>query len=464
MHSHLDPLTAQPGAAATHRTTRTKTQRRTAAVPSAAERGDLATIKAMLGAGDDGAALSERWLSAKRPELVGLRETSAQLRTGGEDAKARKVTTATQRLAHEIEAVEAALLPEFDRAAAASAANAARSPALHCAVSAGHEAIVEALLEAGAPIRSRNRAKRTALHLAAVHNTAAPLMARLLATPDAPVNAGDTVGSTPLHYSAGRDDAGQVVALIAAGAKVDLKNKQLCTPLHVAAAKGAASAAEALLAASASVDAIDASCRTPLHVRAYCRLPASRPASPASPRHHAVFLFIRPRFSLSLLLTMLQVAARDGRSAMVALLLKAGADRTLLDRNGASFATHAQPHVIEDIYGPDGVLSGAPRPGDIVGPKQLTKRQIETAEYAAAEHMAKIGAQAAANWGGGMFAWPQKLASRPGPLRDRQVATWMAALAQVFFLLFLLFAGASFLLMEMGGPGNATKTASSEEI
>lgn len=161
----------------------------------------------------------------------------------------------------------------------------------------------------------------------------------------------------------------------------------------------------------------------------------------------------------------LQVAARDGRGAMVALLLKAGADRTLLDRNGASFAKYAQPHVIEEIYGPEGVLSAAPRPEDTVGPKQLTKREIEKAEYAAAEHMAKIGAKAADDWGRrSFFVWPEKLASRPGPLRDRQVAVWMAAAAQAFFVLFFLFAGASFMLMEMGGPGNATRTASSEEI
>ena len=273
-----------PGAAATHRTTRTKSARRTAAVALAAERGDLETITAMVGAD---AALSERWLGARRPELANLRENSAQLRMDGEDDKARKVTTGAQRLAHEIEAVEAALLPEFDRAAAASAANAARSPALHCAVSAGHEAIVEALLEAGAPIRSRNRAKRTALHIAALKNTAAPLMARLLAAADAPCNAGDTVGSTPLHYAAGRDDAGQIAALVAAGAKVDLANKQLCTPLHIAAAKGATTAAESLLAASASVDAIDASCRTPLHVRVCCCRPARLPAPLPLPRQPA---------------------------------------------------------------------------------------------------------------------------------------------------------------------------------
>jgi hypothetical protein len=155
---------------------------------------------------------------------------------------------------------------------------------------------------------------------------------------------------------------------------------------------------------------------------------------------------------------------------MVALLLKAGADRTILDRNGASFASHAQPHVIEDIYGPDGVLAGAPRPGDTVGPKEMTKKQIQQAEYAAAEHMAKIGEAAAADWSSGGVLWwlaggrLPKLSSRPGPLRDRQIASWMFAAAQAFGLLFLLFAGVSFVLVELGGPGNATETASMVEI
>ena len=153
---------------------------------------------------------------------------------------------------------------------------------------------------------------------------------------------------------------------------------------------------------------------------------------------------------------------------MVALLLKAGADRDLLDRNGATFAAQAQEQVIEYIYGPDGVLAGTPRPVTRASKKQLTKQQVQEAEYAAAEHMAKIGEAAAASWPGGLRGWlggrPQKLASRPGPLRDRQVATWMAAVAQAFGMLFLLFAGASFLLVELGGPGNATETASSVEM
>lgn len=167
------------------------------------------------------------------------------------------------------------------------------------------------------------------------------------------------------------------------------------------------------------------------------------------------------------MLTVSQLAARDGRSAVVSLLLKAGADRTLLDRNGASFAMLAQPQVIEYIYGPNGVLAGTPRPSTRVR-KQLSKQQVQEAEYAAAEHMAKIGEAAAASWSGGLRGWlggrPQKLTARPGPLRDRQVATWMMAVAQAFGMLFLLFAGASFMLVELGGPGNATETASSVEI
>ena len=163
-----------------------------------------------------------------------------------------------------------------------------------------------------------------------------------------------------------------------------------------------------------------------------------------------------------------QLAARDGRSEMVALLLKAGADRTILDRNGASFATHAQPHVIEDIYGPTGVLAGTPRPTKCRSVKKLSKQQVQEAEYAAAEHMAKVGEAAAASWSGGLRGWlggrPLKLSSRPGPLRDKQIATWMMAVAQAFGMLFVLFAGASFLLVELGGPGNGTETASSVEI
>ena len=178
-------------------------------------------------------------------------------------------------------------------------------------------------------------------------------------------------------------------------------------------------------------------------------------------------LLLSPKMLTEVACPISQLAARDGRSEMVTLLLKAGADHTILDRNGASFATHAQSHVIEDIYGPDGILAGTPRPSTR-GSKTLSKQQVQEAEYAAAAHMAKIGEEAAASWPGGLRGWlggrPQKLTARPGPLRDRQVATWMMAVAQAFGMLFLLFAGASFLLVELGGPGNATETASSVDI
>jgi hypothetical protein len=246
----------------TRRTMRTKSQRRSAAVALAAERGDLNAVKAMLG---DKAA-SQAWLADARPKLDELRERVAQQRQDG-DSPRGKVASEAQRLAHEVAAAEAAQTEGFNRAEAAASCTTARQPALHCAVAAGHEAIVAALLEAGAPIHARNRAKRTALHLAAIHSTAAPLMTQLLQVPDAPYNAGDTVGSAPLHYAAGRDDGAQIKALVAAGAVVDLKNKQLCTPLHSAAVKGAVSAAKALLDASADIDAVDGAYRSALHVR-----------------------------------------------------------------------------------------------------------------------------------------------------------------------------------------------------
>lgn len=248
----------------TRRTTRTKSQRRSSAVALAAERGDLDAVRAMLGEG------SQQWLAAARPKLDRLREQLRNLgdgSQGGANANSRKLATQAQRLSHEVEAAEAAQAADFNRADAAGSSTAARQPALHCAVAAGHAAIMTTLLRAGAPIRARNRAKRTALHLAAIHSMAAPLMTELLQVPDAPCNAADTVGSAPLHYAAGRDDAAQVDALIAAGATVDFKNKQLCTPLHIAAANGADSAAKALLDASADINAVDGAYRTALHVR-----------------------------------------------------------------------------------------------------------------------------------------------------------------------------------------------------
>ena len=383
---------------------RAKKKPRSGAVALAAERGDLETMRVLLRLEASGTA--ERWLVAKRAELAGLREQAEAKRGAGDAAEGKRLASQAQRLAQDVEAAEAAAAADFDAAAAAASCNAARQPALHCAVAAGHEAVVAALLEAGALITARNRAKRTALHLAAQSSSCAPsLIEMLLACPGVPCNAMDSVGSSALHYAAGRNNAALVQQLVAAGARVDLANKQLNTSLHVAAAAGAADAAEALLAASANINALDSSRRTPLHL-----------------------------------------AARDGRSATVELLLQAGADRSLLDRTGASFATHAQPHIMSTIYGAEG---GAP---------ETDKKTDE------ALAQAPVAASPAGRLAGWLGAPPERISARAGPVRDRQMAAWLLAAAQASLLMFLVAAGASFMLWEMGGPGNSTVTASTQEL
>ena len=71
----------------------------------------------------------------------------------------------------------------------------------------------------------------------------------------AKIDARDRHGSTPLHKAASRGKAATVNALLAAGAKIDARNKRGETPLHRAAGGFKMDMVNALLAAGAKIDA-----------------------------------------------------------------------------------------------------------------------------------------------------------------------------------------------------------------
>ena len=133
---------------------------------------------------------------------------------------------------------------------------------LHDAVDQRNVARINALLEAGADVNSRDVVGHTALHGAAIAGYVAVLNALLDAGAD--VNAQNEVDLSPLHYAA-VEHVDAVRALLEAGADVNARDILDMSPLHWAADNANTGAVRILLEAGADVNARDSSGQTPLH-------------------------------------------------------------------------------------------------------------------------------------------------------------------------------------------------------
>lgn len=126
------------------------------------------------------------------------------------------------------------------------------------------------------PLRHRNSAGETALHLAATQLSLQGLS--LLLAGGANANAADDQGRTPLHHACaschdgtnidGDDRTGACIALLlSSGALEDACDAYGQTPLHIAAARNNTCAAQALVVAGAT-EVADAEGNLPLHLAA----------------------------------------------------------------------------------------------------------------------------------------------------------------------------------------------------
>jgi ankyrin repeat protein len=114
---------------------------------------------------------------------------------------------------------------------------------------------VQALLDAGADVNTRDEDRNTPLHPAAISGTAEGV--QLLITAGVDVNARNKSGYTPLHWAAALGTAETVQLLITAGADVSARSENGRTPLQQAAALGTAETIEALITAGADITAKD---------------------------------------------------------------------------------------------------------------------------------------------------------------------------------------------------------------
>jgi ankyrin repeat protein len=74
----------------------------------------------------------------------------------------------------------------------------------------------------------------------------------------------DKLGRSSLHYAALECDTARVLALIAAGAPIDLKDRDGRTALHFAAQSNSVDCCRALIESGASIDEVDLDGNTPL--------------------------------------------------------------------------------------------------------------------------------------------------------------------------------------------------------
>jgi ankyrin repeat protein len=146
---------------------------------------------------------------------------------------------------------------------------------LHYAAENGYEEIARLLLDHGADVNAKDRFGSAPLHKASVTGNVATI--KLLLDRGADVKACDSEKCTPLHcvsqrsrQSSGREyrgseDAELAVQFIAAGARVDARNKYGDTPLCTACFNDVIEVAQVLLDHGADVNAKGDAGNTPLH-------------------------------------------------------------------------------------------------------------------------------------------------------------------------------------------------------
>ena len=230
------------------------------------------------------------------------------------------------------------------------AADAAGNTPLHLASEKGHSAFVQLLIKHGALPDVRNEKGQTPLSLAVSNEY--PSVIEYLIEGGANVTARESDGWTYAHTAAATADTSVLRPLLAGGADPNARDRKGWTPLHVAARRGREGACRVLLDSDAQIDARSDTGVTPLH-------------SAVQHRHHSVAGLLIQRgadaqvadiwgwqpihlasqsgcekilkdllllhdgripSAANLPLTPLQAAAETGESAIVKLLLTAGAD------------------------------------------------------------------------------------------------------------------------------------------
>ncbi|CAM9268902.1 unnamed protein product [Ectocarpus fasciculatus] len=231
-----------------------------------------------------------------------------------------------------------------------------RTP-LHVAASCGKEAAAKALMMAGADVHSLDTDQDTPLHLA-IEGDFVELAEDLLLSGADP-NAKGSRGSYPIQLAAGRGQDEVVSALVQKGANLNCLDAVGKTPLYLAVVEDRVSTVRVLLAAGADASFRLANATTVLHVAAECNeagaigilVEAGADVEARSKSGQTPLWFSAFYGSYTAMLTLLQLGAgvnsvgtygstplhaacKRGHADVAHLLLRWGADETIVDNRG----------------------------------------------------------------------------------------------------------------------------------
>jgi ankyrin repeat protein len=188
---------------------------------------------------------------------------------------------------------------------------------LTAAVNAGFAAALAPLAQAGARLERADPAGISLIHLAA--SLKSTEVVDVLVSLGLQVDARDPREAAPAHYAAASSDGAMISHLLQLGAGTDSRDRDGLTPLHYALRMGNVETAEELMKSGADVTTATLDGWTALHFA------AQRHLEGVVERLIARGVRI-DEFSLNPPMTPLQAAAESGATAVVKLLLAAGAD------------------------------------------------------------------------------------------------------------------------------------------
>ena len=215
---------------------------------------------------------------------------------------------------------------------------------LSLAVREGSGEMVQMLLDRGAHVELGGSRNATPLFIAVERQNEHIVRALLERGADSMCRKDD--GVTPLHIAASQDSDDILLLLLQSGAHIDISDRKFETPLHYAAARGRDVNVYQILSAGADMNAVNSEGQTaldkalePVEGTANQDLASARAAHEEG-RKRVVGLLVSRGFDVDALYghkgTRLQAAVRSGNEWAVGVLLEAGADPSLY-REGKPF-------------------------------------------------------------------------------------------------------------------------------
>ncbi len=224
------------------------------------------------------------------------------------------------------------------------------------AVNANSEERVRLLIEKGADVNARDNQGYAPVHNAA-RNRYAHLVT-LLVEKGADVNARDSDGFTALLHAINRNHVPTVEAIARSGGNLELATPQGIAPLTWAIGDGKFFAAKALIDLGAKVDSVSGrEGVSPLMTAATQVPPKSRTSALTlgPPPNELALDIIAKGADVNQMskegVTALMVAAGHNNTAMIGLLLKAGADPALKNREGLTASQIAERAQFDNVVG-----------------------------------------------------------------------------------------------------------------